>query len=126
MEEGKSIVSSRKEEFEMLRKAAKRELSILNGSLKNRGVFISLSDFDIDQICEDIYQPDKGWRDINRFFVESIKPKVLHFMMSHPEQRGVLEMNYDWEKKDVVLISIVLRWSFPANDGVLSSAFARL
>lgn len=119
-------MSNKKQEIDILLKALKRELSIYNGSVKNRGLLIILNEFDMAQICEDIYMPDAGWREIHLFFTRCVKSKVNKFMMEHPEQKGVLRMSYDCNKRDIVVSSITLRWPVLMIDTSLSTAFSQL
>ena len=127
-----NIVGFNKLELETLQRIAKRELETLNKGLENKGLSVLLSTADINRICEDRYDPNNGARAIPGYFAKAIRSKVARFMLEHPEQKGMLCMEYNPDTRDVVLKSISLgheKAQTPANDihpaGELSSAMTR-
>ncbi len=121
-----NIMGFKKLDTETLERIAKRELERLNESIKDKGLIVSLSEADIERICEDRYDPMNGARAIPGYFAKAVRSKVAKFMLEHPEQKGVLRMNYDAEKRDVILSSVALGGvTSPANDIKPSAALAR-
>lgn len=116
----------KKLEIDVLEKIAKRELSKLNDSIKDKGLSVALSEADIEQLCADRYDPMNGARAIPGYFAKAIKSKVAKFMLEHPEQKGTLHMAYNPDTRDVDLTSVNLGGATkPANDINPAAALAR-
>jgi ATP-dependent Clp protease ATP-binding subunit ClpB len=79
-----------------------RGLAELNGWIDRPHLTVSMSRRDISAMCRDHYDPRRGARSITVGWIENqLASEVADILLRHPEAKGVIEISYDGETRQI-------------------------
>lgn len=79
---------------------AGKSMKELNSWIAEQGLEVVISKEDKAAMCKDKYVPSEGGRGIMRYIEQTVTSDVAETMLRHPEDKGVIQVTYDRDKKE--------------------------
>jgi len=94
-----NILHFRRLPLEVIERIIQREINKLNNSYRARDLEIEIGETCIANFCRDHYDPIRGARGLPGYIRANLRPILVNYILSHPDEKGQFRVTYNIELK---------------------------